>query len=125
MRKFSACAFACAFLFVSVPANGSEIYTFLHHHHHIYRPPVKPPVVSEPVKPGGGGAWKFTCWMNPAAIELCIIAFGIVGDKVKRAIEGPDCATMKPRQSWFGMTPDTPEIWRPLCNWKDPISVRG
>lgn len=63
---------------------------------------------------------KFICIANPAGVLICTVVVMLVADEVKRSIDGPACATMKPRRSWFGMARDEPKLWRPLCAYKDP-----
>ena len=87
--------------------------SFVRHGHHVMKAPK--------AAPGIDSSQKFLCFANPAGWLVCIIAAMIVIDEVKRSVDGPNCATMKPRRSWFGMTPDEPRLWRPLCSF-DPAS---
>lgn len=92
-------------------------------------PPAPPPLPPAPPAPGptpkatppqhhGGHHHRLFCFYNPAQTLICVIVGGIVIDKVKRVAEGPACATMGLRQSWFGKVRDAPEIWLPLCSWQ-------
>lgn len=115
MRNLFACALACALLFALVSrANAGAEYILFHHHHHIYKPLIKP-LVSDPVKPGGGGS-NWTLCPTPAGIIICAITVGIIVHEVL----GPKCA--KPGLS-NGY--DTPTLWRPLCSDPQAIAVRG
>lgn len=93
-------------------------------YHHVITP-----VVSKSSTAGGSGSgsnWHLC--PTPAGIFICAVTVMIVADEVKRSIDGPACATMKPRRSWFGMVKDEPKLWRKLCKWKrdpKPIAVRG
>lgn len=92
---------------------------------HLYPPVIPPPVIVNHGPPPGAkvhvrhhGGQKFICWANPAGFLVCTVVVLIVVDKVKRVIDGPACATMKWRQSWFGKVRDMPELWLPLCSWQ-------
>lgn len=89
-----------------------------------YHVPRVPPVKT-PLGPGNQTNGNWHVCPTPAGIFICIVGGMIIVDEVKKAMEGK-CATMQPRRSWFGMTPDEPRLWKPLCNFKpDPISTRG
>lgn len=83
-------------------------------------------VVTSVVTPhASGGGW--TLCANPAGVFICVVAGAIVADEVRRTIDGPACATMRMRQSWFGKVRDEPKLWRKLCPRKrsNTVSVRG
>lgn len=86
----------------------------------------KPPKVPPPVKaapPVSEHGQRFICWANPAGVLICAVVVGIVVEETVRIIDGPACATMKPRRSLFGMVQDTPRLWRKLCDWpNDPAA---
>jgi len=109
--------------------NGQANATGYHHYHHIVK--VVTGGGSKSAVASGSSSQKFLCVANPAGVFICVVAVLIVGDEIRRTIEGPACATMKPRRSWFGKVKDEPRLWRPLCNWKDPqtkpkpVSVYG
>lgn len=93
-------------------------------YHHVAYPVVKvvTPKASPPVRHHGHHG-KFLCF-NPGGIVVCTVAVLIVIDEIKRTVDGPACATNKmTRKSWFGTVRDEPKLWRPLCNWKDPVMV--
>jgi hypothetical protein len=72
---------------------------------------------------GGGGAWCTGGCVGVVVFQGVILAM-IVGDEVRRTIDGPACATNKmTRQSYFGVVRDEPKLWRKLCNYDPNIVV--
>lgn len=114
MREIIACALACAFLSVlSSPAHAGGEYILFHHHHHIYKPLIKP-LVSDPVKPGGGGS-NWTLCPTPAGWVICAIAVGITIRTYQEIQKG--CT--RDQENWPA------RLWMKICDWKEPISVRN
>lgn len=104
-----------ALLLVTSSAKAGAEHLIYYKHHHMKAPP------TTPKQPGN---W-YLC-PTPAGIFICVIGAMIIADEIKRAIDGPSCATMKPRKSYFGDVIDEPKLWgRPICGWVDPLSTRG
>lgn len=86
-------------------------------HHPVVAPVVK--VVAHKAAPHASHGQRFLCVANPAGFFICAVTVAIVVHE----LSGPACASNTKRNRARGY--DTPALWRPLCNWKDPQRVRS
>lgn len=82
------------------------------HFHHVIPMVVKAPKPS-PQSFGGGGAW---CTGGCVWVGGFIAA--VAGAIIVHEILGPACANPGNKNGY-----DSPTLWRPLCNWKDPAQT--